>query len=88
MKRRDEPIPSTRWRALKCTRLTSMPSNSAWIRAGVTATAGSHDRLHDDTAAKVPDSSRFWHSQKPPSSQTSAFSMRLVRLRKMKQSPV
>jgi hypothetical protein len=66
----------------------SIPSISAWIRAGVTAIAGSADELHDDTAANVPDSRRFMHSQNPPSSQISTFSFRRSRLRKMKQSPV
>jgi hypothetical protein len=64
-----------------------MPSSNAWIRAGVTVTAGAVDELQADTAAKVPDSSRFRHSQNPPSSQTSAFSFFRSRLRKMKQSP-
>lgn len=58
------------------------------MRAGVTVTADAVEVLHDDTAAKVPDSSRFMHSQKPPSSQTTAFSFRRSRLKKMKQSPV
>jgi len=68
-------------------RFTSIPSSNAWIRAGVTVTTDAVDALHDDTAAKVPDSSRFMHSQKPPSSQTSAFSLRRSRLKKRKQSP-
>jgi hypothetical protein len=67
---------------------TSIPSISAWIRAGVTATDGSVDVLHDDTDAKVPAISRFMHNQKPPSSQISTFSFFRSRLRKMKQSPV
>jgi hypothetical protein len=68
-------------------RFTSIPSSNAWIRAGVTVTTDAVDALHDDTAAKVPDSSRFMHSQKPPSSHTSAFSLRRSRLKKRKQSP-
>jgi hypothetical protein len=67
---------------------TSIPSISAWIRAGVTATDGSVELLHDDTAAKVPEISRFMHNQKPPSSQISTFNFLRSRLRKMKQSPV
>ena len=58
------------------------------MRAGVTVTADALSELHADTAAKVPDSSRFMHSQKPPSSQTSTFSFLRSRLRKMKQSPL
>ena len=66
----------------------SIPSINAWTRAGVTAIAGVSARLHDDTAAKVPDSSRFMHSQKPPSSQISTFNFRRSLLRKRKPSPV
>lgn len=69
-------------------RCTSMPSINAWTRAGVTATDASAEALHEATAAKVPVISRFMHSQKPPSSQISAFSFFRSRLRKMKQSPV
>ena len=65
-----------------------MPSSSAWICAGVTVTADAVDAFHDFIAAKVPDSRRFIQSQKPPSSQTTAFSFFLSRLKKMKQSPV
>lgn len=65
-----------------------MPSKSACIPAGVTDTAGSGDALHADTAAKVPRTKRFMHSQKPPSSQISTFSFRRSRLRNTKQSPV
>jgi hypothetical protein len=75
-------------RARKRSCFTSIPSISAWIRAGVTATDGAVDVLHDDTDANVPAISRFRHSQKPPSSQISAFSFFRSRLRKMKQSPV
>ena len=66
----------------------SIPSSSAWTRAGVTATEGPGDALHVDTAAKVPLISRFRHNQKPPSSQISTLSFFRSRLRKMKQSPV
>jgi hypothetical protein len=69
-------------------RCTSMPSISAWTRAGVTATEAADDVLHDATEANVPLISRFMHSQKPPSSQISTFSFFRSRLRKMKQSPV
>jgi hypothetical protein len=65
----------------------SMPSSNAWICAGVTGTVAVVSELHDATAAKVPDSSRFMHSQKPPSSHTRAFITRRLLLRKMKQSP-
>ena len=58
------------------------------MRAGVTATDGSLEELHDETAANVPVISRFMHSQKPPSSQISTFSFFRSRLKKMKQSPV
>ena len=74
-------------RARKCIFFTSIPSISAWIRAGVTATDASVDVLHDDTPANVPVISRFMHSQKPPSSQISTFSFFRSRLRKIKQSP-
>lgn len=67
---------------------TSMPSISAWTRAGVTATDAAGDALHDDTDAKVPLINRFMHNQKPPSSQISTLSFFRSRLRKMKQSPV
>jgi hypothetical protein len=65
-----------------------MPSSSAWIRAGVTATEAPDAPLHADTAAKVPRMSRFMHNQNPPSSQISTLSFRRSRLRKTKQSPV
>ena len=65
-----------------------MPSINAWTRAGVTATDGSAEELHDDTAAKVPLTSRFMHNQKPPSSQMRTFNFFRSRLRKRKQSPV
>lgn len=68
-------------------RSTSMPSSSAWIRAGVAATVAPGSALHDDTVAKVPVINRFMQIQKPPSSQISAFSFLRSRLRKMKQSP-
>jgi hypothetical protein len=68
-------------------RSTSIPSSSAWTRAGVTATDASAVALQDDTEAKVPVINRFIHSQKPPSSHISAFSFFRSRLRKMKQSP-
>lgn len=67
---------------------TSIPSISAWTRAGVTATDGVVAALHDETAAKVPVINRFRHNQKPPSSQINTFSFFRSRLRKMKQSPV
>jgi len=67
---------------------TSIPSINAWMRAGVTATDGSVEALHDDTAANVPVINRFMHSQKPPSSQIKTLSFFRSRLRKMKQSPV
>lgn len=66
----------------------SIPSISAWIRAGVTATDAADASLHERTSAKVPRINRFMHNQKPPSSQISAFSFRRSRLTKMKQSPV
>ena len=66
----------------------SIPSISAWIRAGVAATVVLDDALHDATDAKVPVINRFMHSQKPPSSQISALSFFRSLLRKMKQSPV
>jgi hypothetical protein len=65
-----------------------MPSINAWIRAGVTATDGSVDVLHDATVANVPVINRFMHSQKPPSSQIKTFSFFRSRLKKTKQSPV
>lgn len=68
-------------------RFISIPSINACTRAGVTATDGSLDVLHDDTAANVPVINRFMHNQKPPSSQTSTFNFFRSRLRKMKQSP-
>ncbi len=68
-------------------RCTSMPSSSAWIRAGVATTVAPGSALHDDTVAKVPVISRFMQIQKPPSSQISAFSFFRSRLRKIKQSP-
>jgi hypothetical protein len=42
---------------------------------------------HCPGSMNVPASNRFRHSQKPPSSQISAFSFFRSRLTKMKQSP-
>jgi len=57
------------------------------MRAGVTVTAAAGDVDQEATAANVPASNRFRHSQNPPSSHANTFSFRRSRLRKMKQSP-